>query len=113
MGLDGARPESLRLKFPGHYEIRENKRTDWIAVNTMPAESLLNRVPVEDFRALFIPGESTLEGATADTRATVRERQQAIWWILLLAAALVFLFEAWVANWRMVEPERVIAVEAR
>ena len=111
VGLDGARPESLRLKFPGHYEIRDNKRTDWIAVNTMPAESLLNRVPVEDFRALFIPGESTLEGATADTRATVRERQQAIWWILLLAAALVFLFEAWVANWRMVEPERGISVE--
>ena len=113
VGLDGARPESLRLKFPGHYEIRDNKRTDWIAVNTMPAESLLNRVPVEDFRALFIPGESTLEGATADTRATVRERQQAIWWILLLAAALVFLFEAWVANWRMVEPERGISVEPR
>ena len=113
VGLDGARPESLRLKFPGHYEIRDNKRTDWIAVNTMPAESLLNRVPVEDFRALFIPGESTFEGATADTRATVRERQQAIWWILLLAAALVFLFEAWVANWRMVEPERGISVEPR
>ena len=113
VGLDGARPESLRLKFPGHYEIRDNKRTDWIAVNTTPAESLLNRVPVEDFRALFIPGESTLEGATADTGATVRERQQAIWWILLLAAALVFLFEAWVANWRMVEPERGIFVEPR
>ena len=113
VGLDGARPESLRLKLPGHYEMRDNKRTDWIAVNTMPAESLLNRVPVEDFRALFIRGESTLEGATADTRATVRERQQAIWWILLLAAALVFLFEAWVANWRMVEPERGIPVEQR
>ena len=113
VGLDGARPESLRLKFPGHYEIRDNKRTDWIAVNTMPAESLLNRVPVEDFRALFIPGESTLEGSTADTRATVRERQQVLWWVLLLAAALVFLFEAWVANWRMVDPERGIPVELR
>ena len=113
VGLDGARPESLHLKFPGHYEIRDNKRTDWIAANTVPAESLLNRVPVEDFRALFIPGESTLEGATADARATVRERQQAIWWILLLAAALVFLFEAWVANWRMVAPQRSISVEPR
>ena len=113
MGLDGTQPESLRLKFPGHYEIHDNKRTDWIAVNTIPSESLLNRVPVDDFRALFIPGESALEGTTDELGATVRERQQAIWWILLLAAALVFLIEAWVANWKKGEPQRGISVEAR
>ncbi len=113
VGLDGARPESLRLRFPGHYEIRDNKRTDWIAANTVPAESLLNRVPADDFRALFIPGESKLDPAKADILATVRERQQGIWWILLLAAAVVFLFEAWVANWRVAEPERGFAAGQR
>ena len=112
-GLDGTQLESLRLKFPGHYEIHHNKRTDWIAVNTDPSESLLNRVPVDDFRALFIPGESALAGTTDELQATVRDRQQAIWWILLLAAALVFLIEAWVANWKRGGPERGISVEAR
>ena len=104
LGLEVASPESLRLELPGHYEIRDNKRTDWVAVNTTPSESLLDPVALDDFRALFIPGESTLEGAADDARGMVRERQQAIWWILLVAAAMVFALEAWASNWKISQP---------
>lgn len=99
LGLEGDGGGSLLLKMPGYYEIRDNKSTDWVAVNVNPLESDLERIPMEDLQAVFVPVKSRIDetGGTEATTST-REREQSLWWLLLAAAALVFTVEALVAN---------------
>ena len=92
-------PGSVQLKMPGFYEIRENKGTDWQAVNTLPRESDLGRIPSEDLLAVFVPQQSSVgESASGDQPVLARERQQSLWWLFLLAAVVVLLVETLVAN---------------
>lgn len=100
LGLDEARPDFIRLTQPGHYEIRSNKSTDWMAVNTLPFESDLQTVPLEDFLAALVPPQSRQnpDPASAGEQIETRERQQSLWWLFLLAAAAMLAFEAHLAN---------------
>ncbi len=99
LGLDEDRPDFIRLSQPGHYEIRSNKKTDWMAANTLPFESNLESVPLEDFLAALVPpqsrGDQNLE---AGEQVEAQERQQSLWWLFLLGAAAVLVLEALVAN---------------
>lgn len=97
-GLDPERPGYVPLNLPGHYEIRSNRATDWVAVNPSAGESDLEAVPLEDFLAVFVPAEGRLEAQGVAASVDHRESRQSLWWIVLLAAALVFALEAAVAN---------------
>ena len=98
LGLDQDNPDFIQLKLPGYYEIRSNKKTDWVAVNTPPEESDLARVSLEEFQAVFVPLEGRAEQSSLEASVLERDRQQSLWWLLLVVASLVFLTEWWVAN---------------
>ncbi len=99
LGLDERDPGAIRLQTPGHYEIRENKATDWVAVNVPPLESDLGRIPVEDLQAVFVPGQSRVESSDgASATVASREKTQSLWWLFLLAAGAVLSIESVVAN---------------
>ncbi len=99
LSLEGDQAGSLLLKRPGYYEIRDNKSTDWVAVNVSPLESDLERIPVEDLQAVFVPTQSRIDESVADeVVAKTREKEQSLWWLLLALAAAVFVAEAIVAN---------------
>lgn len=103
-GLTRDDPDSVQLKLPGYYEIRHNKKSDWVAVNTTPEESSLAKVSLEDFYALFVPlssrvEESALEGTPPKKSSPIeKDRQQSLWWLLLVISGLVFMTEWWVAS---------------
>ena len=99
LGLEDDQAGSLLLKRPGYYEIRDNKSTDWVAVNMSPLESDLEQIPVEDLQAVFVPTLSRIgESVTDEVVATTREKEQSLWWLLLALAAVVLVAEAIVAN---------------
>ena len=106
LGLDQDNPDFIQLKLPGYYEIRSNKKTDWVAVNTPPEESDLARVSLEEFQAVFVPLEGRAEESSLEASVLERDRQQSLWWLLLIVAFLVFLTEWWVAN-RSTRPGRL------
>ena len=98
--LDQETPDFVELKFPGHYEIRKNKRTDWVAVNSDPRESDLEQVPAEKLLASFRAERPTRSSSPQATSVGQEEHRQPLWWLLLLAAALVLGIESLVANQR-------------
>jgi hypothetical protein len=98
LGLDQDNPDFIQLKTPGYYEIRSNKGTDWVAVNTPPEESDLATVSLEEFQAVFVPREARVEESSLEASVLERDRQQSLWWLLLIVACLVFMTEWWVAN---------------
>ncbi len=107
LGLDEDDPDFILLKTPGHYEIRSNKSTDWVAVNTPPEESDLARVSLEEFHAVFVPLEARAEEQSSlEASVLERDRQQSLWWLLLIVACLVFMTEWWIAN-RSGKPENL------
>jgi hypothetical protein len=94
-------PEYLRLETPGHYEIRSNKDSNWIAVNCLPQESNLETVQEEEFLAACVPGEWQVTGSQASANegpVSHQTRRQPIWWLFLILAAVVFGAESLVAN---------------
>ena len=98
IGLDEERPNFIHLKIPGHYEIRSNKDTDWIAVNSRSSESELSSLSEEEFRAVFVSGSAQAKEAASGRLNHTTEEQQSLWWLFLIAAAGVFGIEAAVAN---------------
>ncbi len=99
LGLDEERPDFVRLSVPGHYEIRSNKRTDWIAANPSPEESDLEAVPLSDFQVAFVPQASRVESQIAGREETAaKEQQQGLWWLFLAAAAMLFSIETLLSN---------------
>lgn len=99
LGLGGEAPEFIPLKLPGHYEIRSNKDTDWVAVNCEPAESDLSRVSRQEFLAALVPRAARMSALTVPQETLGdRERQQSLWWFVLIAAALILGVESWLAN---------------
>ena len=100
IGLDQETPDFVELKSPGHYEVRKNKKTDWVAVNSDPRESDLQQVPVEKLLARFRAERPATSSSPQATRVSQEEHRQPLWWPLLLAAALVLGIESLVANHR-------------
>ncbi len=95
--LDQPSPGAIDLQLPGHYEIRKDKKTDWVAVNPDPSESDIQPLPVamllDRFQAANpAPGEGVSESvAEADAR-------EPLWWLFLLAAVVVLAAESVVAG---------------
>ena len=100
IGLDEETPDFIELKSPGHYEIRENKRTNWVAVNSNPTESDLEQVPVEKLLTRFRVGRVVENSPQKTITLGEEEPRQPLWWILLVAAAVVLGIESLVANQR-------------
>jgi hypothetical protein len=86
----------------GFYEVRGGGRSDFIAVNTDPRESLL--VPLDaQARERWLALQRTLAeaSATGASTASATERLVPIWfWFLLAAVALAFV-EPLVANYHL------------
>lgn len=98
LGIQGSTGEPLALKLPGIYEVRSNRRTDFVAANLRRRESDLSRARAEDLTAVFVPAESQAGSGEAEVVAARKEKQQSLWWLFLAAGALVLLVESWVAN---------------
>lgn len=95
LGLRRETPDFLPLQIPGFYEVRSNKKTDWIAVNTDSSESDLTRLREGEFLAAvrqIDPATRSRPGGSSDPA------NQPLWWLFLMLAALVLIFEAAVAN---------------
>lgn len=94
---------SLRFvpQMPGFYEVRGGGRSDFIAVNPDPRESLLAPLD-EDARARWLAlQQPATAAARADGVASGTERLVPIWfWLLLAAVALAFV-EPLVANYHL------------
>ena len=98
ISLEQEPPGFVPLEQPGHYEIRSQKRSDWVAVNCPVEESRLERVSLEEFQAAFVPLESRLQEASLEGSIKDQDQQQSLWWLLLLLALAVFMVESAVAN---------------
>ena len=98
LGLNEQKPGFIQLKMPGHYEVRSNKKTDWVAVNTPPHESDLSAVAIEEFQAVFVPLEARVEEVGFEQSVQEKDRQQSLWWLFLLLGAAIFMAEWLVAN---------------
>lgn len=88
-------------EFSGFYEVRGGGRSDYVAVNTDPRESLLvalDEAGRERWLALQRPAE---DGARLTDGTSASERLLPVWfWLLLGAAALAFM-EPLVANYHL------------
>jgi hypothetical protein len=93
-------PEYVRLEAPGHYEIRSNRESRWIAANCLPQESNLETVREEEFLAACVPGEwqRTTSQSTSVDSVAIQASWQPVWWLFLILAAIVFGVESLVAN---------------
>lgn len=97
--LDGEKPGLVPLRLPGYYEIRSNKKTDWIAVNGDPSESDLRRVSRKEFMAAFVSRKApSSEGTLLGKLVLENAVQQPLWWLFLICATLLLGAESLVAN---------------
>ena len=103
ISLDQEPPGFVPLEQPGHYEIRSQKRSNWVAVNCPVEESRLERVSLQEFQAAFVPLESRLQEASLEGSIKDQDRQQSLWWLLLLLALAVFMVESAVSNRRVTQ----------
>ena len=85
------------MQFPGHYEIRRDKKTDWVAVNPDPSESDIQPLPVamllDRFQAATPDAAESVGGNAAEADA-----REPLWWLFLLAAVVVLAAESVVAG---------------
>jgi uncharacterized membrane protein len=85
-----------QLLIPGHHEIRQGKRTDWVAVNSDRAESDLDRLEPEELMAVI---NSARERPLSLQEERSRESPlQPVWWVFLSLAILLLLGEVFLAN---------------
>ena len=99
----GAAP-ALRVVEPGFYEIegspgREGARV--VAVNVDPAEADPARIEPAELAAAMLPGGTAAASAAGSTAARTpeeREREQGVWWYLLIGAALLLGAEMLLGN---------------
>ncbi len=95
--LDQSAPAAIDLQFPGHYEIRKDKKTDWVAVNPDPSESDIQPLPVATLLDRFQAGTQAA-GAGVSLDASAAEAREPLWWLFLLAAVVVLAAESVVAG---------------
>lgn len=86
---------------PGHYRLRYPETMSFVAVNLDRKESDLSKLNIEDFIAAVSGSESKdTSGNAIDNKLTKEEieSQQRVWWMLLIAALLLFVAEAFLAR---------------
>jgi hypothetical protein len=96
----------VELSEPGFYEIRDaagggNESATAIAVNVDTAESDLTPIDPQELVAAMT-GRAGDGGLADEAQVVLRpidlERQQSVWWYLLLAGVLLLAGETWLAN---------------
>ena len=95
--LDRPTPAAIDLQFPGHYEIRKDKKTDWVAVNPDPSESDIQPLPVAELLGRFQAGTQAA-GDGVSVNASAADTREPLWWLFLLAAVVVLAAESVVAG---------------
>ncbi len=95
--LDHSVPAAIDLQFPGHYEIRRDKKTDWVAVNPDPSESDIQPLPVAELLDRFQAGTQAA-GDGVSVNASAADTREPLWWLFLLAAVAVLAVESVVAG---------------
>jgi hypothetical protein len=94
---------------PGFYRLRYTGNSDFAAVNTENKESDLTRLDIEAFVAAMTganPNPNTAAAAQGKLSNEEIESRQRAWWMLLVAALLLFITEAVLA--RRMKTARVI-----
>src|SRR5262245_10466505 len=94
---------------PGFYRLRYTGNSDFAAVNTENKESDLTRLDIEAFVAAMTganPKEASAAAAQGKLSNEEIESRQRAWWMLLVAALLLFITEAVLA--RRMKTARVI-----
>ncbi len=95
--LDHSAPAAIDLQFPGHYEIRRDKKTDWVAVNPDPSESDIQPLPVAKLLDRF-QAATQAAGDGVSVSASAADTREPLWWLFLLAAVVVLAAESVVAG---------------
>jgi len=95
--LDQPEPAAIDLQFPGHYEIRRDKKTDWVAVNPDPSESDIQPLPAANLLDRFRAG-TRAAGEGVLVNASAANANEPLWWLFLLAAVVVLAAESVVAG---------------
>lgn len=95
--LDQPTPTAIDLQFPGHYEIRKDKKTDWVAVNTDPSESDIQPLPVAMLLDRF-QAATLAAGEGVSDNVSEADAREPLWWLFLLAAVVVLATESVVAG---------------
>ena len=97
--LSEATPEYVELKLPGYYEIRRDRKSDWVAVNTHRLESEVGRMPEQELMAALESLRTVREEVgPAQNRPEAVTPEHSLWLFLLLAVVGVLMAEAWLAN---------------
>jgi hypothetical protein len=81
LGLDEDRPDFVHLQSPGYYELRRERKTDWIAVNTDRTESDISRLSKEELLSAFknkLNGKEPQEVAASPLTSS-NENGEALW----------------------------------
>ncbi len=100
------RPDYLVLSQPGFYEVTEREGKHLIASNIDPGESDLRQLARED-HDLLATEVSVATGAGVPVTAPGSEKQQSIWWSLILIAVMIAIAESLLAN-PFLGPRRVV-----
>ena len=97
--LSEATPEYVELKVPGYYEIRRDKKSDWVAVNTHRLESEVGRMPEQELMAALESLRTVQEEVgPAQDRPEAVAPEHSLWLFLLAAVVVVLMAEAWLAS---------------
>jgi hypothetical protein len=86
---------------PGYYRLRYPDTTAFAAVNLDRRESDLTKLDLTEFTARLTGGEAKDASVTAAESKLSKEElesQQRVWWMLLIAALLLFVAEAFIAR---------------
>jgi hypothetical protein len=105
VNVSSSEPGVVELNEQGVYEVRAASasagRADRIAVNLDPAESDLSVVDPQELVAAVTgraANAASAQQAVAEVTPTDAERQQGLWWYLLLAGMLLLAAETVIAN---------------
>lgn len=90
----------VNAREPGFYKLRYATTTDFAAANVDSKESDLGKLNVEEFIAAVTGADPKAATAAAGEKLTNEEVEgrQRIWWLLLIAALLLFVTEAILAR---------------
>ena len=94
--LEGNSPDNIQLTIPGHYEVRRDRLTDWVAVNTDRKESDLSRVDSAEMIAVL--EALRMEGAEKQEIVSEKIPRQSLWGFLLMIALMLLILEAVLVN---------------
>ena len=94
--LNDKSPRSVLLEIPGQYEIRSERKTDWVAVNSSRLESDLTRLDPAEMMAVL--EASREKGPVKEEFFQGEAPQQSLWGLILLCALLLLVVEALLAN---------------